>query len=96
MPTSRAGNRKRRSTQRKRRPATQPEDEWYSIREIKDEKIVKGIIYYLVDWEDNSQTGEQYSPTWVCILGATASIVCAARTDAQSQIEQRSYRSCPS
>lgn len=96
MPTSRAGNRKRRSTQRKRSPATQPEDEWYSIREIKDEKTVKGIIYYLVDWEDNSQTGEHYSPTWVRILGAIASVFCAARTDAQWKIEQRSYRSCAS
>ena len=33
---------------------------------------IKGIIgenstSYLVDWADNSQTGEAYSPSWVCL-----------------------------
>jgi hypothetical protein len=42
-----------------------PDDTLFEIRDIIDEKIEKGILYYKVDWADNPTTGERYDPTWV-------------------------------
>ncbi|KAK4127661.1 hypothetical protein N657DRAFT_653819 [Parathielavia appendiculata] len=39
-------------------------DALFEIRDILDEKFVKGKLYYQVDWADNPSTGEQYDPTW--------------------------------
>jgi hypothetical protein len=35
----------------------------YEIRDIIDEKYVKGKLLYKVDWADDPTTGEQYDPT---------------------------------
>ena len=49
--------------------ATPPEEEtWYQIRKIIDERIKNKRTEYLVDWEDNIDTGESYDPSWVGIL----------------------------
>ncbi|KPM41571.1 hypothetical protein AK830_g4960 [Neonectria ditissima] len=55
--------RQRKSNKRSSKTVRQTED-WYPVRQILDERIVKGKVEYLVDWEDNSNTGESYSPTW--------------------------------
>lgn len=50
------------------RPATReptPDEALYEIRDIIDEKHVKGRLLYKVDWADNPTTGEKYDPTWV-------------------------------
>lgn len=58
--------RQRKSNKRSSKGPSQPE-EWYTIRQILDERIVKGQVEYLVDWDDNVNTGEVYPPSWVRI-----------------------------
>ncbi|KAL2197601.1 hypothetical protein P885DRAFT_35171 [Corynascus similis CBS 632.67] len=41
-----------------------PDEALYEIRDILDEKFVRGRLLYKVDWADNPATGEQYEPTW--------------------------------
>ncbi|TRX96201.1 hypothetical protein FHL15_002925 [Xylaria flabelliformis] len=41
------------------------EEGWYTIRDIIDEKIERGRILYLIDWEGTDQNGRRYDPTWV-------------------------------
>ena len=38
------------------------QDKFYKLKDILDEKRGK----YLIDWEDDPDTGEKYSPSWVC------------------------------
>ncbi|KAK5993383.1 hypothetical protein PT974_06813 [Cladobotryum mycophilum] len=48
----------------KKKAVAQEEEGWYSIRRILDQKVVRGRVQYLVDWDDNIVTGEKYTPTW--------------------------------
>lgn len=43
---------------------TVEEGEWFEIRRILQERVFKGHVEYLVEWED-SAAGEVYPPTWV-------------------------------
>lgn len=44
------------------------------MKSIIDEKQVgDDEIEYLIDWEDNPETGESYTPTWVWSLPTPAS-----------------------
>ncbi|KAK3358951.1 hypothetical protein B0T25DRAFT_577161 [Lasiosphaeria hispida] len=54
-------------------PGTQRETEetLYAIRDIIGEKVIRGKLHYRIDWADNPQTGEQYSPTWEPAENAT-------------------------
>ncbi|KAK7220418.1 hypothetical protein V2G26_008421 [Clonostachys chloroleuca] len=47
-------------------PADDDEEEsgWYVIKDIIDERRVRGKVEYLIDWEDNPDTGKSYDPTW--------------------------------
>ncbi|CAG9999711.1 unnamed protein product [Clonostachys byssicola] len=47
-------------------PADDNEEEsgWYVIKDIIDERRVRGKVEYLIDWEDNPKTGKSYDPTW--------------------------------
>lgn len=56
------------------RPAN-PDETFYEIRGIVDEKYVGGKLLYKVDWVDNPTTGERYDPTWVCFAYFTAPIL---------------------
>ncbi|PHH89785.1 hypothetical protein CDD83_5274 [Cordyceps sp. RAO-2017] len=58
--------RKRTWTSKRRKQHQQAEEGWYSIRGILDEREASGRVDYLVDWDDNIDTGESYDPTWVC------------------------------
>ncbi|KAK3904205.1 hypothetical protein C8A05DRAFT_13895 [Staphylotrichum tortipilum] len=53
---------------KRRKPAAAPvsveEDVLYEVRDILDEKHVKGKLLYKVDWADHPTTGERYNPTW--------------------------------
>lgn len=40
-------------------------DGFWEIKGIINEKLVKGQVLYLIDWEDGAETGEHFSPTWV-------------------------------
>ncbi|UNI18907.1 hypothetical protein JDV02_005142 [Purpureocillium takamizusanense] len=52
-------------TQKKPDEYQEEDDAWYTIRGIIDERKVKGRrIEYLVDWDDNPETGEAYPPSW--------------------------------
>lgn len=48
-----------------RKPNKPPKEKWWIIRDILQERRRSGKIEYLVDWENDSETGEQYPPTWV-------------------------------
>lgn len=66
--TTRSMPRPRRSQPRKsksRRLVDTLDEGWYTIRSIFNERLRKGRIEYLVDWDDNKDTGEAYSPSWV-------------------------------
>lgn len=54
---------------RTRAPKTAlPDDEgWYSIKGILDERKASGRVEYLVDWENDIDTGEQYPPSWISV-----------------------------
>ncbi|KAF4512897.1 hypothetical protein G6O67_000227 [Ophiocordyceps sinensis] len=45
--------------------AASPDEGWYTIKDILNERKASGPVEYLVDWENNIITGEPYSPTWV-------------------------------
>ncbi|KYK58743.1 hypothetical protein DCS_05760 [Drechmeria coniospora] len=49
---------------RSRKPKAAQDDGWFSIRGILDERPVEGGVEYLVDWDDNPNTGDAYDPTW--------------------------------
>lgn len=40
------------------------EEEYYQLRTVLKERIVRKKVEYLIDWEDNKLTGEKYTPTW--------------------------------
>ncbi|KAL2875303.1 hypothetical protein SGCOL_009466 [Colletotrichum sp. CLE4] len=54
----------RRSSSHPKKHKKQPREEWYIIKDILQERRSGSDIEYLVDWEDNSATGERYRPTW--------------------------------
>ncbi|KAG5981490.1 hypothetical protein E4U55_002887 [Claviceps digitariae] len=51
-------------TSESRKQVASPDESWFTIRAILDERRVKGRIEYLVDWDDDETTGEAYAPTW--------------------------------
>jgi hypothetical protein len=55
------------SKTQKHEPLPAPEEDWFSIRDIIDEKRERGRILYLVDWEGTDENGRRYDPTWVYI-----------------------------
>lgn len=55
--------RKRRAWTSKRKPKV--DETWYTIRTIIDERERNGKLEYLIDWDDNPQTGEVYPNEWV-------------------------------
>ncbi|WYZ38625.1 hypothetical protein EsH8_III_000539 [Colletotrichum jinshuiense] len=46
------------------KPKQQPKEKWWIIRDILQERTRGSKIEYLVDWEDDPDTGEQYPPSW--------------------------------
>lgn len=60
------------------KPGSESQD-WFSIRDIIQEKIHKGKLYYLVDWEDDVRTGDPYEPSWVRSLATSEGIHLSAR-----------------
>lgn len=67
LPT-RSMPRPRRSQPRKsksRRLVDTLDEGWYTIRRVLQERLRNGRIEYLVDWDDNTETGEAYPPSWV-------------------------------
>ncbi|KAI0196516.1 hypothetical protein EV127DRAFT_416736 [Xylaria flabelliformis] len=55
------------------------EEGWYTIRDIIDEKIERGRILYLIDWEGTDQNGRRYDPTWEPAANVTAVAINAWR-----------------
>lgn len=49
---------------RKRERESLPQG-YYSVQQILEEKRKHGRTLYLIDWEDNTETGESYENTWV-------------------------------
>lgn len=57
------------SPKRLRRPKLRHDtrqDNVFAIKDIIDEKFIRGKRHYKIDWQDDPNTGESFSPTWVC------------------------------
>jgi hypothetical protein len=50
---------------KKRKLKSKPTERYYSVRDILDEQKRGEETYYLIDWDDDQDTGESYTPTWV-------------------------------
>ncbi|KHO01531.1 Chromo domain-like protein [Metarhizium album ARSEF 1941] len=59
------------------------DNDWYTIKTILDERVVRGRVEYLVDWDHNRTTGETYSPTW------SREVTDAARDEWEQKKEAR-------
>ncbi|KAI2615937.1 hypothetical protein GGR54DRAFT_611589 [Hypoxylon sp. NC1633] len=44
--------------------AEEEDDEWFTIRDIIDEKIERGKRYYLIDWDGSDKNGQPHKPSW--------------------------------
>ncbi|KAJ6785376.1 hypothetical protein PWT90_04537 [Aphanocladium album] len=67
MPTSKT------SARTGKKPEEQnPQSGWFSIRQILDERRIANRLEYLVDWDDDVNTGEIYEPTWALSTDVTA------------------------
>jgi hypothetical protein len=65
-PTGMSRRRRTKKKHQNRKPKPVVEDtRWYTIRCIVDERTSCEELEYLVDWEDDIETGESYGPTWV-------------------------------
>ena len=53
------------------------EGEWYAIKDIVEEKIERGVRYYLIDWCNDAVTGKSYDKSWVCCVYKNKSKKCA-------------------
>jgi hypothetical protein len=62
------GNKKReRKRNRKRNEQATQSDQEYILRDILQEELRKGKLYYLIDWEGiDPSTGRDFEHTWVC------------------------------
>ncbi|KAH7166039.1 putative HDA1 complex subunit, partial [Dactylonectria macrodidyma] len=58
------GRRRQRKSNKRSSKASSQTEQWFTIRQILDERTVKGKVEYLVDWDDNTNTGEAYPPSW--------------------------------
>ncbi|EFQ29797.1 uncharacterized protein GLRG_04941 [Colletotrichum graminicola M1.001] len=54
----------RHSSKQPKKPKEQPKEKWFTIRDILQERNRGKGIEYLVDWDDDPDTGERYRPTW--------------------------------
>jgi hypothetical protein len=54
-----------RTSHKKRRRKEETSSEYYLVKDILAEKKVDEQIFFLIDWEDNAETGGSYEPTWV-------------------------------
>ncbi|KAG5923784.1 hypothetical protein E4U42_004830 [Claviceps africana] len=61
MPRSR---RPKPRTSESRKQVASPDEGWFSIRAILEERRINGHTEYLVDWDDDETTGKTYTPTW--------------------------------
>jgi len=53
---------------KKAEPKPDPEGDespFFPVRAVLQERRKKGVFEYLVDWEPNPKTGEEYPPNWV-------------------------------
>ncbi|KAL1903173.1 hypothetical protein Sste5346_000458 [Sporothrix stenoceras] len=41
------------------------EGEWYAIKDIVDEKLVRGVRHYLIDWCNDPVSGKVYEKSWI-------------------------------
>ncbi|KAL2062618.1 hypothetical protein VTL71DRAFT_5690 [Oculimacula yallundae] len=48
----------------KQKAVEEESEELYSVKAILKEEIRKGKVFYLIDWEDDKDTGKPYEPTW--------------------------------
>ncbi|OLN82107.1 hypothetical protein CCHL11_07654 [Colletotrichum chlorophyti] len=58
-----------------KKPQEYSKHKWYIIRDILEERRRGQKIEYLVDWEDDPDTGEHYTPTWSASKDVTSKAI---------------------
>lgn len=53
------------STKKRKREKESLSSDYYSVKSILEERRENGRTLYLIDWEDNTETGEPYDKSWV-------------------------------
>ncbi|TQN71188.1 putative membrane protein, partial [Colletotrichum shisoi] len=65
----------RHNSKHAKKPKKQPAEKWYIIKDILQERKRGADIEYLVDWEDDPDTGERYRPTWTPSIDVTSKAI---------------------
>ncbi|KIH88019.1 hypothetical protein SPBR_06331 [Sporothrix brasiliensis 5110] len=55
--------------------AESQDGEWYAIKDIVDEKLERGVRYYLIDWCNDAVTGKSYEKSWIPARDANSEAV---------------------
>ncbi|KAI0514387.1 hypothetical protein F5B22DRAFT_611397 [Xylaria bambusicola] len=51
-------------TKQGQNPSPKLGQNWFAVRDIIDEKVENGRIFYLIDWEGTDSKGRPYKPNW--------------------------------
>ncbi|KAH8805943.1 hypothetical protein F5884DRAFT_801173 [Xylogone sp. PMI_703] len=52
----------KKSKEKKKRASSATQ--YFKVRDVLEERVRNGQLQYCIDWEDNPETGESYTPTW--------------------------------
>ncbi|RYP34866.1 hypothetical protein DL766_002764 [Monosporascus sp. MC13-8B] len=82
QPRSRARAAPKRKTKRKSAQTTNDDDseDWWEIKDIIGERLHRGVVHYLVQWEGTDpRTGQPYEPGWEPSKNVTEAAISAWR-----------------
>ncbi|KAK1965296.1 hypothetical protein LY78DRAFT_610636 [Colletotrichum sublineola] len=87
----------RHSSKQSKKPKEQPKENWYTIKDILQERKRGKNIEYLVDWDNDPDTGERYHPTWTPSKEVTSKAIFEWRKkrDAVYRHDHATYRESP-
>ncbi|KAF6841749.1 endosomal cargo receptor [Colletotrichum plurivorum] len=81
------------SKQLPRKPNKPSKEKWWTIRDIIQERRRGGKIEYLVDWESDSETGEQYPPTWAPSRDVTSKAIFDWKKKKEARQNRKNHKS---
>lgn len=63
----------KKNTKRKSNKKSVGEGNWWNIKDVIDERLEKGVVHYLVEWDGTDpNTGQPYDPGWVSMKRSIA------------------------
>ncbi|KAF6817317.1 endosomal cargo receptor [Colletotrichum sojae] len=81
------------SKQLPRKPNKPSTEKWWIIRDILQERRRGGKIEYLVDWESDAETGEQYPPTWAPSRDVTSKAIFDWKKKKEARQNRENHKS---